>query len=154
MLFDYLWDNKPAKIKRSTIIAPVEQGGLGMIDVFEIHTAAKCGQIRRLYDDSNAKWKSTFLKLLNIGKNKLNKNLDIKIVNKCRSDFHKQTLTAWIKVYCQEPKNYVEIVHQFHTYNKLLTINKKTLMPSLFKSNNIDDTYNIRILDNSPKRYS
>ena len=36
LLFDYLWDNKPAKIKQSTIIAPIKQGELGMIDVFEV----------------------------------------------------------------------------------------------------------------------
>ena len=27
MLFDFLWDSKPAKVKRSTIIAPIEHGG-------------------------------------------------------------------------------------------------------------------------------
>lgn len=45
IFFKYLWDNKPAKIKRSTIIAPVEQGGLAMIDINEIHAAAKCSWI-------------------------------------------------------------------------------------------------------------
>ena len=30
ILFDFLWSSKPAKIKRNTIIAPVEEGGLGI----------------------------------------------------------------------------------------------------------------------------
>ena len=34
ILFDFLWSSKPAKIKRSTIIAPIEEGGLGMVDVY------------------------------------------------------------------------------------------------------------------------
>ena len=29
ILFDYLWNSKPAKIKRLTIIAPVGEGGIG-----------------------------------------------------------------------------------------------------------------------------
>ncbi len=66
MLFDYLWDNKPSKIKRSTIIANIEDGGLGMIDVYEVHNAAKCGWIKRLHDETEAKWKITTLKMLNI----------------------------------------------------------------------------------------
>ena len=73
MLFDFLCDSKPAKVKRSTIIAPIEQGGLAMIDVYEVHAAAICGLIRRLYHNSNSKWKTTFIKLLNIEKNILRK---------------------------------------------------------------------------------
>ena len=57
IFFDYLWDNKPAKIKRSTIIAPIEQGGLSMLDVYEVHAAAKCSWIKRIHDNSESKWK-------------------------------------------------------------------------------------------------
>ena len=48
ILFKYLWDGKPPKIKRSTIIASIEEGGLNMVDVFAVHTTAKCGWVRRL----------------------------------------------------------------------------------------------------------
>ena len=41
ILFDYLWNSKPAKIKRLTIIAPVVEGGMGMIDVYNIHHSSK-----------------------------------------------------------------------------------------------------------------
>ena len=66
MLFNYLWDNKRAKIKRTTIIAKIEDGGLGMIDVHEIHNAAKCSWIKRLLDETNSKWKITTLQMLGI----------------------------------------------------------------------------------------
>ena len=147
MLFDYLWDNKPSKIKRSTVIAPIEQGGLAMIDVYEVHAAAKCGWIRRFYDDSASKWKTTFIKLLNIDINKLNKNLDYSIINICKSEFHKQTLSAWIKVHCTEPINYNETVNQFIIFNKSIIINKKPLSPSFFKSNDEKNIFNIKILN-------
>ena len=31
LFFDFLWDSKPAKVKMSTIIAPIKHGGLAMI---------------------------------------------------------------------------------------------------------------------------
>ena len=82
-----------------------------MIDVYEVHATAKCGWIRRLYDDSNSKWKTTFINLMNIERNILNKNLDHSITNKCKSEFHRQIMSAWINIYCKEPKNYNEIVN-------------------------------------------
>ena len=48
MLLKFLWNNKPAKIKRNTIIAPIKEGGLNMVDVFAVHSAAKCGWLKRL----------------------------------------------------------------------------------------------------------
>ena len=48
-----------------------------MIDVFEVHAAAKCGWIKRLHDNSDGKWEITFIYLLNIGANMLNKNLGL-----------------------------------------------------------------------------
>ena len=41
ILFDYLWSSKPAKIKRSTIIAPITEGGMGMIDLYYPQLASK-----------------------------------------------------------------------------------------------------------------
>ena len=39
--FDFLWNSKPAKIKRTTITAPIEDGGMGMMDVYNVHMASK-----------------------------------------------------------------------------------------------------------------
>ena len=33
MLYDFLWDNKPDKVKRKIIIKKLEQGGLAMLDL-------------------------------------------------------------------------------------------------------------------------
>ena len=38
ILIDYLWNSKPAKIKRSTIIALISEGGMGMIDRYILLT--------------------------------------------------------------------------------------------------------------------
>ena len=84
---------------------------------------------------------------MNIERNILNKNLDNSIANKCKSEFHRQILSAWINTYCKEPPNYKEIVNQFLVYNKAIKINRKYKTPILFKSNDINITYNIKILN-------
>ena len=38
LFLEFLWDDKPPKIKRSTIIASIEHGGLAMKDVYVVHT--------------------------------------------------------------------------------------------------------------------
>ena len=46
IFFKFLWNGKPAKIKETTIIAPICEGGLGMIDIHAVHTAAKCSWLK------------------------------------------------------------------------------------------------------------
>ena len=102
--------HKPAQIKRSSIIAPIEQGGLAMIDVYAIHSVAKCSWIRRLFDKTNSKWKTTFLNLLNLDYNMLNKNIDLQMAAKCKTDFYQ---VLWITIHSTEPNSYKEIIIQF-----------------------------------------
>ena len=57
MLFDFLWDGKPDKIKRNTAKLSLEKGGLGMIDIELFDKSMKLTWIRRLVQ-SNSKWKT------------------------------------------------------------------------------------------------
>ena len=73
--FNFLWRNKPPKIKKETIIGQLEDGGLKMIDVYNMHVAAKCSWIRRLVSNENGSWKKLFYKMLSINRNMLNKKI-------------------------------------------------------------------------------
>ena len=77
LLFDFLWSSKPAKIKRTTIIAPIEEGGLGMVDVYNVHMASKISWIQRLNDISKAKWKTVMLKLMKTDLSIINKKMEV-----------------------------------------------------------------------------
>lgn len=58
MLLDFAGNSKPAKVrKRSTIIAPVSEGGLDMVDIYNVHSASKVSWMKRLH----AKWKKVML---------------------------------------------------------------------------------------------
>ena len=75
LMLKFLWNNKPPKIRKNVIIAPIVQGGLGMVDVHSIHTAAKCGWIRRYFDENDTKWKVLFKLMIEVPENILNKNM-------------------------------------------------------------------------------
>ena len=56
LLFDFLWDGKPDKIKRKDAILKFEKGGLGMISIESFDKALKLTWLRRMLT-SESKWK-------------------------------------------------------------------------------------------------
>ena len=54
--FNFIWDNKIAKIKRNTIIGERENGGLNMIDFSLMNKALKCIWIKRFRLNENSAW--------------------------------------------------------------------------------------------------
>ena len=54
--FNFIWDNKIAKIKRNTIIGERENGDLNMIDFSLMNKALKCTWIRRFRLNENSEW--------------------------------------------------------------------------------------------------
>ena len=84
ILFKFLWHDKPARVKRQTIIAETCNGGLKMPDVFAFHSAQKAMWIKR-YLTTSGKWKELFQQLGHFNNyqvdHKLSKNLLIKICN-------------------------------------------------------------------------
>ena len=75
MLYTFLWDGKPDKIKRTTSKRKLIHGGLGMTDVKTFDKALKLSWIRRLYR-SEAKWKDYIIhhcprlpEMINLGYN-------------------------------------------------------------------------------------
>ena len=61
-MFKFLWHDKPARVKRQTIIAETCNGGLKMPDVFAFPSAQKAMWIKR-YLTTSGKWKELFQRL-------------------------------------------------------------------------------------------
>ena len=145
MLLDFVWNSKPAKVKRSTIIAPVAEGGLGMVDIFKVHAASKVSWIKRLHDQSDAKWKTVMLKQMKLNKNLLNKKTDLTFIGKI-PPFYRQILNAWQQVIYFEPISSVEIVNEYILYNTNIKIGTKILNENYI---NIPNLKILDILDNN-----
>ena len=55
--FDFLWDGKPYKIKKSTIIDEKEDGGLKMVAFLFMSKSLKATWATRVFDENKAPWK-------------------------------------------------------------------------------------------------
>ena len=57
IIFNFLCDGKPAKIKKKTIIAEKKHGGLKMIDFEIMERSLKLAWIKRIAENNHAAWK-------------------------------------------------------------------------------------------------
>ena len=84
-MFDFLWDDKPDKINRKTIIQDYENSGLKMINLNIFITSIKAGWVKRITNnDNDGDWKHIY-------KNNLEKIGGDLIFesNICEQDFNK-----------------------------------------------------------------
>ena len=58
LIFNFIWEGKPPKIKRTTIIGEKNDGGLKMIEFGIMETALKISWIPRIQQNSDAAWKA------------------------------------------------------------------------------------------------
>ena len=56
MLYDFLWDNKPDKIKRIQILQDYKNGGLRMVNIENFIHSLKLTWIKRLFVGKNSPW--------------------------------------------------------------------------------------------------
>ena len=133
MLFRFLWNKKPPKIKKETVIANFKDGGLRMPDIFAHHANAKIGWVKRLNADEDAKWSKLMWYMLNIDKHLLNHKFSIVYCNKSLSQFHKQILECWQHVKCRPPESIEEIYQEYLFDNMFICSNNKPLDYQHFK---------------------
>ena len=57
LIFDFIWNYKPSKIRRTTPIKSKKEGGLGMKDFNFFDKALKLTWVKRLCSEINAPWK-------------------------------------------------------------------------------------------------
>ena len=103
LFFDFLWNGKTPKVKRSTIIGPISFGGLKMVDIYVMHTVAKATWIKRLSSVEQCHWKTLFLKMMGIKETLLNKKVDSSFFKKCfwsRTNLASAKLDTGFVCYC------------------------------------------------------
>ena len=133
LILAFIWGNKPAKIKKNTLIGNYGSGGLKMPDIYTIHTTAKIKWINRLKETNGGNWQLMFQYLLNIDKAMLKKKLPLDSVNECLTSFHKQVFECWVLFHGRESRNVEEIYSEFIFDNKYICTEKKPLKLQNFK---------------------
>ena len=127
--FDFIWKQKPAKIKRTTFIKKKVDGGLGMKDFVLFDKALKLTWVKRLCSASDAPWKyipKSFLSSVS-GTDLFQCNYDCNLLdlNGHLPEFYKQIIHHWQKIVSMTPRSKTEILSQTIWNNKFITIDKK-----------------------------
>ena len=133
LVYNFLWNSKPPKIKKSTIIAPIKEGGLGMIDTQTIHQSAKISWIKRLLQPNDSKWKTLMLYMLNLEQQNFNKNPGVRASNNAKTKYHKQILHAWYTFIDYIPTTIYEILNQYIANNQNIKIQGNLITNQNFK---------------------
>jgi hypothetical protein len=100
LAFKFLWSNKQDKIKRNTIIADYESGGLKMLDIKSFLKAQKVMWVKRLVSPEKASWKAVpmfFFDML-LGSDTFKCNMKCGERPKNFPEFYWQVLQYWNEV--------------------------------------------------------
>ena len=128
LLFDFLWSKKTAKVKRGTITANFDSGGLRMPDIYSIQDNAKIRWIQRLLADTEcSKWKILTWYMLDIEKYLINRKISPSYCRKCYSKFHMQMLESWQTLKNRPPENPPEILNEYIFNNVYICSNRVPL---------------------------
>ena len=129
IVFDFIWKQKPPKIKKTTLIKKKLDGGLEMKDFVLLDKALKLTWIKRLCSDSDAPWKyipKSFLS--SVGGTELFKcNYDYKRLDLSNHlpEFYKQIINYWQEIASTTPHSKNEVLSQIIWNNRFIMINKK-----------------------------
>ena len=60
LIFNFLWDGKPDKIKRSIMVSDYMSGGMKMVDIYNFERALKVNWIKKLLSQKKSLWNQMF----------------------------------------------------------------------------------------------
>lgn len=130
ILFNFIWNNKPDKIKRSTMIAPLSEGGANMIKPELQDKALKVCWVKRLCDENNnSKWKQfIFNNLTNFGLKiwecNISKDDASKVLPKLTTAFWRDVINGWCEYNYSTPENINLGKEQIIWNNSHIKVNK------------------------------
>ena len=141
LIYTFIWNKKPDKIKRKTLIGDYNEGGLRMLHLQSIITGLKCAWIKRLLNsENNGKWKCFF----NLFTGPLggdlfwncNFNRNYKLIH-VNNIFIREIFEAWSDVTYSEspPDRYIH--NQVIWNNSCIRINGKEVYKSGWIDNNV-----------------
>jgi hypothetical protein len=127
--YKFIWNNKPNKIKRKTLIADYESGGLKMLDIQCFVKAQKAMWVKRLVTKDQASWKA----LPNLFLHGLLENNTFKCNMECLTkprdfpEFYWEVLKYWfeIKSLVTKQDNVPDIRRECLWLNKNIKVNAK-----------------------------
>jgi hypothetical protein len=128
--FDFVWNYKPNKVKRTTVIADYNEGGLKMLDVECFINAQKVMWVKRLLaKNDEGSWKIYPQRLLAkiLHGHSFQCNFDLKKVKFPLQPFYKQLFVAWNKTKDEPEGDAFKLRREILWLNKKITLRGKVL---------------------------
>jgi hypothetical protein len=131
LAYKFIWNNKKDKIKRKTIIAEYEDGGLKMIDIESFIKAQKAMWVKRLLSDEQGSWKALPMLYLSelLGKDTFKCNMSCVTQPLNFPDFYWQIIQSWfeLKTLTKETNNAFDIRRESLWLNKEIKLNNQEI---------------------------
>ena len=128
---NFIWKQKPPKIKNSTLVKCKEEGGLNMTDFTVFDRALKLCWVKRLYSDDDAPWKFIPISLLSgVGGTLIFRcNYDAGSINVTQSlpKFYKDIIVYWQKLANTVPGTKGDVLNQIIWNNKFIKVNRASV---------------------------
>lgn len=147
-IYKFIWNNKPDKVKRTTMIASYEKGGLNMIDINSYFKMLKIKWVLKLVQSTDENWSIIPKLYLNkLGKNllvfKMNIGLENLIYIKTNYNlpkFYDELLTNWVQIKnapSKIPTDFRNIRKQIIWGNRFIKLNNNPIILSNWINSNI-----------------
>jgi exonuclease III len=130
LAFNFIWQYKQDKVKRTAIIADFEKGGLRMIDVPCFIKAQKVMWVKRLLKTSSGSWKAYPNYILEklLGESSFYCNTNLKNWETKISPFYMQLLEIWGETKEDPKDDPIKLRREVLWRNKNIKINKKEIL--------------------------
>ena len=127
LAFNFIWNYKQDKVKRTAIIADYDKGGLRMIDVPSFIDAQKVMWVKRLLKTGTGSWKAYPKYILDklLGNNSFGCNTDLKKWEAIISPFYMQLLQIWEKTKEDPKEDPIKLRREIIWRNKNIKIKNK-----------------------------
>ena len=122
VLHNYLWNNKPHKIAKSVILNGIQEGGLGMVDIYTKDIALKTAWIKRIANSNKHTISPLLDEYCKIDTHLLLKcNINTDDIGFC---FKKKIPSFWFDVFKAWTKyNYVDQTEVIHPKEQIIWFN-------------------------------
>ncbi|KAL9986569.1 hypothetical protein ACROYT_G000737 [Oculina patagonica] len=126
LAIEFIWNFKPDKVKRNTLIGPIEKGGLNMVDFNMMNKSLKGAWVKRLYEAGDNKWCSLFSSATSQygGSFLLECNFNVSDLNFVSyvPSFYKEVLNVWQELHSKDPSSAKEYENEIIWNNRYIKI--------------------------------
>ena len=129
VIFRFLWDEKPSKIKKNVVIGDYISGGLKMTNVFTFLSTMKISWLRKLFVGESTLQQFIFNLFPDFSKlNKMGVEYTDRLINRTNNPFWTDVLKHYSKL-CQKnmPTNIHDFNAEFIFYNTKIKRGKRTV---------------------------